>query len=140
MDETVEYSHVIDFTSFANGVLEAYREVYGELKAVPVSFRKEIYENDKSGKNGERARKTVCQKSWKILDRLLALADLSRAEVYLTEAVRYPTPKNRMPNRKEIGACKEFLQVQLEAVQPKLIVALGKVALQTLGIRVRCRY
>ncbi|HDG63791.1 MAG TPA: hypothetical protein ENG72_00235 [Thermococcus sp.] len=76
----------------------------------------------------------------KFLDRLLALADLSRAEVYLTEAVRYPTPKNRMPNRKEIGACKEFLQVQLEAVQHKLIVALGKVALQALGIRVRCRY
>ena len=47
MDETVEYSHAIDFTSFANGVLEAYREVYGELKAVPISFREEIYENDK---------------------------------------------------------------------------------------------
>ena len=47
LDETVEYSHTIDFTSFANGVLEAFREVYGELKAVPISFREEIYENDK---------------------------------------------------------------------------------------------
>ena len=47
LDKTIEYSHAIDFTSFANGVLEAYREVYGELKAVPVSFREEIYENDK---------------------------------------------------------------------------------------------
>lgn len=70
----------------------------------------------------------------KFLDRLLALAHLSRAEVYLTGAVRCPTPKNRMPNTKEIEACKEFLQVQLEVVQPKLIVALGKVALQALGI------
>ena len=47
LDETVECSHAIDFTSFADGVLEAYREVYGELKAVPISFREEIYENDK---------------------------------------------------------------------------------------------
>lgn len=71
----------------------------------------------------------------KFLDRLLSLANLSREEVYLTGAVKCPTPKNRMPNRKEIEACKEFLQVQLEAVQPKLIVALGKVAIQALGIR-----
>jgi len=47
LDETVGYSHAIDFTSFANGVLEAYKEVYGELKAIPISFREEIYENDK---------------------------------------------------------------------------------------------
>jgi len=37
----------IDFTSFANGILDAYRQAYGELKVVPVSFREEIYKNDK---------------------------------------------------------------------------------------------
>ena len=47
LDETAEYFQPIDFTSFAHGVVEAYREVYGELKLVPVSFREEIYENDK---------------------------------------------------------------------------------------------
>ena len=47
LDETVDYHNAIDFNSFANGVLEAYEEVYGELKAVPISFREEIYENDK---------------------------------------------------------------------------------------------
>lgn len=46
-DQTVEYSQTIDFTSFAHGVLEAYREPYGELEVVPVSFREEIYKNDK---------------------------------------------------------------------------------------------
>ncbi|MCW4002654.1 MAG: hypothetical protein NWE95_01905 [Candidatus Bathyarchaeota archaeon] len=45
--QTVEYPQTIDFTSFANGVLEAYRDVYGELKVVPISFREEIYRNDK---------------------------------------------------------------------------------------------
>lgn len=47
LDQTAEYFHVIDFTSFANGVLEAYREAYGELKEIPVSFRETVYKNDK---------------------------------------------------------------------------------------------
>ena len=47
LDETTEYSRVVDFTSFADGVLQAYREAYGELEVVPVSFREEIYRNKK---------------------------------------------------------------------------------------------
>jgi hypothetical protein len=47
LDQTVEYFHSIDFTSFANGVLEAYREAYGELREIPVSFRETVYNNDK---------------------------------------------------------------------------------------------
>ena len=47
LDETAEYFQAIDFTSFAHGVIEAYREAYGELKEVPVSFRETIYKNDK---------------------------------------------------------------------------------------------
>ena len=47
LNEAVEYSGAIDFTSFANGVIEAYRKAYGELEVVPISFREEIYKNDK---------------------------------------------------------------------------------------------
>ena len=47
LNETVEYQSIIDFTSFADGVLEAYREAYGELNVIPISFREEIYKNDK---------------------------------------------------------------------------------------------
>jgi len=47
LNETIEYHNAIDFTSFANGVLEAYREAYGELNVIPISFREEIYKNDK---------------------------------------------------------------------------------------------
>jgi len=35
LDETVEYHNAIDFNSFASGVLEAYREAYGELNVIP---------------------------------------------------------------------------------------------------------
>jgi len=47
LDQTAEYFHTIDFTSFADGVIEAYREVYGDLKEIPVSFRETVYKNDK---------------------------------------------------------------------------------------------
>jgi len=47
LNQTIEHNQTIDFTSFAHGVLEAYREAYGELEVIPVSFREEIYKNDK---------------------------------------------------------------------------------------------
>jgi len=47
LDQTAEYFDAIDFTSFANGVVEAYKEAYGELKEVPVSFRETVYRSDK---------------------------------------------------------------------------------------------
>ena len=47
LNQTIEHPQAIDFTSFARGVLEAYRNAYGELETVPVSFREEIYRNDK---------------------------------------------------------------------------------------------
>ena len=47
LDERVEYPLIISFASFAQGVIEAYEEVYGRLRVVPVSLREEIYENEK---------------------------------------------------------------------------------------------
>lgn len=47
LNESIEHPQTIDFTSFAHGVVEAYKEAYGELEVVPISFREEVYENDK---------------------------------------------------------------------------------------------
>jgi len=47
LNETIEYNRSIDFTSFAHGVIDAYKDAYGDLEVVPISFREEIYKNDK---------------------------------------------------------------------------------------------
>jgi hypothetical protein len=47
LDQTAEYFDTIDFTSFAHGVVDAYRGVYGDLEVIPISFREEVYRNDK---------------------------------------------------------------------------------------------
>jgi len=47
LEEEFRYDKIISFSSFAHGILEAYREAYGKLEVIPVSFREDIYENDK---------------------------------------------------------------------------------------------
>jgi DNA polymerase len=70
-------------------------------------------------------------------DSLLALAGLSRGEVFITNAVLCnpldTAGNNRRPRVSEIDRCSEFLRAQIEAVQPRIVVALGEVALLALG-------
>jgi hypothetical protein len=51
LNQTIKNPQTIDFTSFAHGVIEAYREAYGDLEVFPISFREEIYKNDKVALN-----------------------------------------------------------------------------------------
>jgi uracil-DNA glycosylase len=57
---------------------------------------------------------------------------LRRDEVYIANVVKCRPPGNRNPEPDEIATCELFLFRQIEAVQPKVIVALGKFAAQTL--------
>lgn len=75
----------------------------------------------------------------KLLDRALEEAEIDRREVYITNAVKHfkwePRGKLRIhkkPTMKETNACRPWLDAELEAVKPKLIVALGATAAQGL--------
>jgi uracil-DNA glycosylase len=64
-----------------------------------------------------------------LLDNMLAAIDLKRgANVYIANVVKCRPPGNRNPQPEEARACAPYLQRQIELIQPKLIVALGKVA------------
>jgi uracil-DNA glycosylase len=56
----------------------------------------------------------------------------SRDEVYITNAVKCRPPSNRNPEGEELAACAPVLAAQLGALQPKVILALGSVATQSL--------
>ena len=65
----------------------------------------------------------------KLLDNMLAAIDLKRgANVYIANIVKCRPPGNRNPQPDEAQACSSYLQRQIALIQPKLIVALGKVA------------
>jgi uracil-DNA glycosylase family protein len=75
----------------------------------------------------------------KIMDRALEEAGINRKEVYVTNAVKHfkwePRGKRRIhqkPNSREIAACKPWLEAELRLVKPKLVVALGATAGQTI--------
>lgn len=67
-----------------------------------------------------------------LLTKMLEAVDLSRDEVYICNIVKCRPPGNRNPEQDEIVACEPFLLGQLAAIQPKVILALGNFAAQTL--------
>lgn len=75
----------------------------------------------------------------KLLDRCLEEADIDRRKVYVTNTVKHfrwePRGKLRIhkkPSMKEIRACRPWLEAELEAVRPDVIVCLGATAAQSL--------
>jgi DNA polymerase len=67
-----------------------------------------------------------------LLTKMIQAMGFSRDEVYICNVVKCRPPGNRNPEPDEIASCEPFLRAQLLALQPKVIVALGKFAAQTL--------
>lgn len=53
-------------------------------------------------------------------------------EIYITNTVKHRPPKNRNPTLQELKACGGFLSREIETIKPKAIVALGRIATETL--------
>jgi DNA polymerase len=67
-----------------------------------------------------------------LLTKILAAVDLPREEVFITNVIKHRPPGNRNPMPGEIEACTPYLVRQLELINPKVIVAFGTFAAQTL--------
>ncbi len=67
-----------------------------------------------------------------LLDKILKAIDLARDDVYIGNVLKCRPPNNRNPNAEEIEACEPYLIQQINMIQPKAIIALGRVAGNTL--------
>jgi len=67
-----------------------------------------------------------------LLDRMIAAMGIERDDVYVCNIVKCRPPKNRTPEPEEMSACMPYLAEQLALVEPQVIVALGKTAVQGL--------
>lgn len=65
-----------------------------------------------------------------LLTKMIAAMGYTRQEVYIANVVKCRPPGNRDPEPDEIAACRPFLEMQLDAIRPKAIVALGAFAAQ----------
>ncbi|MDX8405015.1 MAG: uracil-DNA glycosylase [Mariprofundus sp.] len=66
-----------------------------------------------------------------LMDRMLAAIGLNRDAVYMMTTVKCRPPNNRDPRVGEVKACRLWFDQQLDALQPKMICLLGRVAAQT---------
>lgn len=64
--------------------------------------------------------------SGKFLDELLHSAGVKREDVFITNVIKHRPPGNRDPEPGELAACRGFLERQIEAINPKVIVTLGR--------------
>lgn len=64
--------------------------------------------------------------SGKFLDQLLEQAGVTRAEGFIANVVKCRPPGNRDPQPEELAACNPYLEAQIEAINPSIIVTLGR--------------
>lgn len=66
----------------------------------------------------------------KLLDKLLETIDLKRADIYITNVVKFRPPNNRPPTPKEIESFREYLNKEIDIINPKIIITLGRFAME----------
>ncbi len=84
------------------------------------------------GFNEDRQGEPFVGAAGKLLDTLLARISLSRADVYITNVLKCRPPMNRDPMPNEVEACSPYLKQQMDLVQPKVVLILGRHALERL--------
>ncbi|OLC67200.1 MAG: hypothetical protein AUH69_05070 [Actinobacteria bacterium 13_1_40CM_4_65_12] len=84
------------------------------------------------GFNEDRQGEPFVGAAGKLLDTLLARIGLGRSDVYITNVLKCRPPQNRDPMPNEVESCSPYLARQLSLVKPKVVLVLGRHALERL--------
>lgn len=85
-----------------------------------------LFVGEAPGKNEAQFARPFCGASGKFLDELVASIGLKREDVYITNIVKDRPPENRDPTPEEIDLYSEFLDRQIDIIEPKVIATLGR--------------
>ena len=134
--EAIQHCHGCDL--YRN----ATQAVFGELETGAEAKRPKVAVmmiGEQPGNQEDLEGRPFVGPAGKLLDKCLQEAKIDRQKVYVTNTVKHfkwePRGKLRIhkkPSMKEIHACRPWLEAELEAVRPELIVCLGAVAAQSL--------
>ena len=78
------------------------------------------------GFNEDRQGRPFVGAAGQFLEELLTLAGLRRQDVFIANVVKHRPPNNRDPEPDEIGACAGYMDRQIAAIDPRVIVTLGR--------------
>jgi DNA polymerase len=84
------------------------------------------------GENEDKQGRPFVGQSGQLLTKILAAINLRREDVFICNVLKHRPPANRNPEPLEVAACSPYLVRQLEIIRPKVIVAFGTFAAQTL--------
>src|ERR1700704_1305710 len=101
----------------------------GRTKAVPGEGNpdaKILFIGEGPGQNEDQQGRPFVGPAGQFLDELLASINLKRSDVFITNVVKCRPPGNRDPESEEIAACNDYLDRQIAALQPQVIVTLGR--------------
>jgi DNA polymerase len=84
------------------------------------------------GQNEDLQGEPFVGKAGQLLTEMLRAIGLKREEVYIANILKCRPPNNRDPQAEEVAACHSFLQRQIALLQPKIILAVGRIAAQNL--------
>jgi DNA polymerase len=85
-----------------------------------------VFIGEAPGKNEDLKGEPFVGAAGKFLNEMLEMIDLERKDIYITNIVKYRPPNNRDPDPDEKKAFLPYLQSQLEVIQPKVVVTLGR--------------
>jgi uracil-DNA glycosylase family 4 len=88
-----------------------------------------VFIGEAPGKNEDLKGIPFVGAAGKFLDEMLGEIKLERKDIYITNIVKYRPPNNRDPEPEEKAACREWLMEELNLIAPKLIVFLGRHAM-----------
>lgn len=89
-----------------------------------------VFIGEAPGRREDETGRPFVGSAGKLLDRLLAGANLSRGGVFITNVVRCRPPGNRRPRREEVEACSGHLERLLEIIRPDIIAPMGNSAIE----------
>ena len=84
------------------------------------------------GQEEDRSGRPFVGRAGRLLDLALQASGFSREDVYICNVLKCRPPQNRNPQPDEVEACRPYLMRQVELVKPRLILAFGNFAAQTL--------
>jgi DNA polymerase len=84
------------------------------------------------GRDEDEQGKPFVGRAGQLLTDIIKAMKLTRDDVYIANVIKCRPPENRNPEPDELEACRPYIRQQVEIIQPRVIVTLGKFALQSL--------
>ncbi|MGE0812126.1 MAG: uracil-DNA glycosylase family protein [Vicinamibacterales bacterium] len=91
-----------------------------------------MFVGEAPGEDEDRQGEPFVGRAGQLLTKIIEAIGLTREQVYIANVIKCRPPGNRNPEIDEVETCEPYLFRQIEAIQPRIVVALGKFAAQSL--------